>query len=708
MFSRRNVVIACLTAAVVNAAPVRADEQQNNSDTTNDNLSPLTVSATRSEIELGKTPQKVMVISREQIEQQLAITTDRGQILSNLIPSYSPSRQKLTNSGETFRGRDPLFLVDGVPQSNPLRNSARDSYTIDLSMVERIEVIYGASAEHGLGASGGIINFVTKRPEAGAINHLAGASLTIGDNFHGDGLGHKLSYQLSGQQGAWDYLAAASQQGRGVFYDANGQQIGIDGTQGEIQDSSSYDLFLKAGYWFDDKQNVNFSINHFELDNDGDLVAVSGDRDAGIPTTAREGDFEGDAPYNRSTTARAAYSHADWFGNELDAKVYYQRFRALFGGGTFGSFQDASIAPVGTLFDQSRNESDKLGAKFTLRRDGFLHERFDLTTGLDLLQDETQQVLVQTDRAYVPETQYRNAALFVQGDYDLTDALTLHAGVRQEFAQLNVDTYRTIASKGNTLVEGGDPNFDETLFNIGAVFQATQRIQFFANYSEAFSMPDVGRVLRGIDTPGLSVDTALDLQPIITDNREIGTRINWHPVTFELSYFESESDLGQRLSEVGGVFEVNREKKEVQGVEVSGTLQVNDQHRLNAAYSHVEGETDTDGDGQVDTELSGVNVAPDHLILGWNARWTGKLTSFVQFHHYFSRHFEDPALAFDGYSLLNATLMQQLPVGSLSLGIENLLDKDYFTYFSQSGRISDDQYFKGRGRTLTLGYQVSF
>ncbi|WP_220347867.1 TonB-dependent receptor plug domain-containing protein [Alkalilimnicola ehrlichii] len=126
-------------------------------------LSPLVVSTTRSRVSEGQTPQKVTIISREQIEQQLAITSDRGQILSNLIPGYSTSRQKMTNSGETFRGRSPLFLVDGVPQSTPLRDSSRDSYTIDLDMVERIEVIHGASAEHGLGATGGIINFVTRR-----------------------------------------------------------------------------------------------------------------------------------------------------------------------------------------------------------------------------------------------------------------------------------------------------------------------------------------------------------------------------------------------------------------------------------------------------------------------------------------------------------------------------------------------------------------
>lgn len=67
-------------------------------------LEAITISATRAGSEAGKTPQKITVITREQIEQQLAITSDHGAVLSNLIPSYSPSRQKMTSAGETFAG----------------------------------------------------------------------------------------------------------------------------------------------------------------------------------------------------------------------------------------------------------------------------------------------------------------------------------------------------------------------------------------------------------------------------------------------------------------------------------------------------------------------------------------------------------------------------------------------------------------------------
>lgn len=701
--------------SILPSMAVAQSASTNQTQATNE-LSPLVVTATRNKSLAGETPQKMTIITREEIEQQLAITQDPSQVLSNLIPSYSPSRQKLNNTGETFRGRSVLFLVDGVPQSNPLRDGGRDSYTIDLSMVERIEVIHGASAEHGLGATGGIINYVTKSAEAGTVNQHAGVSLTSDDDFESEGFGHKLDYRISGQSGDWDYLAAASRQERGVFYDGNDEVVGI-AYHGEIQNSESYDLFGKLGYWIDDNQNLELSLNRFDLDVDDDYVPVPGDRDAGIPTTARKGTPDGEPGYNKVTKAQLTYSHGDWFGNELDAQLYTQRFRAQFGASGLGSFPYQNENGE-TRFDQTRNESDKIGGKLTLSRDSLLDDRLKLTTGLDLLQDETQQVLVQTGRNYVPETQFRNVAAFLQGDYDLTDSLSLHAGARQEHAELNVDDYSTVdrnTSVENDLVSvaGGSPDFNETLFNAGLVYQATDWAQLYANYSEGFGMPDVGRVLRGVKTPGQDVDTLIDLSPIVTDNREIGARFDWNRYSLELSYYESDSDLGQRIKpDAQGVYRVQRQKTEIQGYEITGDAQVDDDHRLRLSYTHAEGESDTDGDGQVDTKLTGRDIAPDTLKLGWSAVWTRKLSSHLQYSRYFDRSFDDPDLEFDGYGLVDASLAYRLPVGRASLGIENLTDEDYFTYYSQSfpqsSALEDDLYFKGRGRTLTLSYQVDF
>jgi len=79
--------IAWLAPVMLGSAlPGLAFAQSNDETAASSDLSPLVVTATRNRSHAGETPQKVTVITREQIEQQLAVTRDRGQILGNLIP----------------------------------------------------------------------------------------------------------------------------------------------------------------------------------------------------------------------------------------------------------------------------------------------------------------------------------------------------------------------------------------------------------------------------------------------------------------------------------------------------------------------------------------------------------------------------------------------------------------------------------------------
>ncbi len=68
---------------------------------------------------------------------------------------------------ETFRGRDLLVMIDGVPMNTPLRDVSRILPMIDLNTVERIEVVAGASSLYGSGATGGTVNFITRKPTDG-------------------------------------------------------------------------------------------------------------------------------------------------------------------------------------------------------------------------------------------------------------------------------------------------------------------------------------------------------------------------------------------------------------------------------------------------------------------------------------------------------------------------------------------------------------
>ncbi|MTV36750.1 TonB-dependent receptor [Duganella radicis] len=667
------------------------------------------ISASRANLEAEKAPQTVVVIGKDEIEQQLTLSTNSSDVLSNILPSYTPSRGKMNGSGETLRGRTPLILIDGVPQSNPVRPTGREAHTIDYAMVERIEIIQGPNAINGLGATGGTINIVTRRPEKGTVNQHIDVQVTAPTSgIEGETLNYKTTYRVDGRLDKLDYLFSAGYEDQGLYLDGKGRSIGVDVTQGDLMDSRSYDILAKLGYRPDSQQKLQFSLNRYRIKSKASYVGVAGNRALGIPSTSREGTPPGTPAWNDAWTASASYNHYDLAGMELSAMVYHQQFVGLFGADNSATFQDVRIAPRGTLYDQSRAVAFKYGSKVGLTKAGLLDGRLKLTAGFDTLIDEGKQDMYGTGRTFVPESKYRNLSLFVQGEYKLLDSLTLHAGLRRENADLKVDTYRTLAAYNNTLVEGGKIKFNETLSNIGLVFNPVHDVTLYASYSEGFGLPDIGRTLRSINTPGQSIAKLRSLEPILTDGVEVGTRVRKGDWELDAAYYRSDSDFGTRIVSVNGVFAMAREKTRLEGYDASASYRFNKAHRASLAYAYTKGRYDSNADGSLDARLDGLNVAPNRVIATWNASWNDMLSSLLQVQHAFHQRFDDPAKEFSGYTLADASLNYKLDKGAVRLGVANLFDRSYITYYSQSALVEPARYFAGRGRTVTLGYALDF
>ncbi|MBN3055259.1 MULTISPECIES: TonB-dependent receptor [Pectobacterium] len=689
-------------------APAYAQDDTTKKDETSGDE--MVITASRSNIQQQKAPQVVTVITKEQIEQQMQVTSDSSQILSNLLPSFSPSRQKMSGSGENFRGRAPLVLIDGIPQSNPLRPTGREMHTVDYSMVERIEVIHGANATNGMGATGGVINIITRRPENGSFNQHVNVQTTLPtEKIRGETASYKTTYRVDGREDYLDYLFSIGYENQGLYLDGNNRPIGVDNTQGDTMDSRSYDLLAKVGYWLDDYQRIQLSVNRYNIKGENSYLSVPGIRAQGIPTTSVRGTPPGEAPHNSVWTTGLTYEHHDLAGMKLSALVFNQRYEALFGATLSDTFQDASIAPMDTLYEQSRSVANKYGTKLALTKDDLLDDSLKVTIGFDTLYDKGKQDLYLTKRTYVPEMEYTNYSPFIQGEYQLLDNVTLHAGVRHEIAKLQVNDYQTLAYYKNVMVQGGSPKFNETLYNAGIVYAATDSLSLFANYSEGFGMPDVGRALRSINRTGVNLKNFDGFKPIVTDNVETGFRFKKDRFDLEASYYQSNAKLGERVVQSGDVFSSQRQRTRIQGVEVTAGYQINEQHKVNASYAHMEGKYDSNSDGKLDKKLNGLNnVAPDRVIASWSANWNDKWSSFVQANYAFSRSFDDAGLAFDGYLLMDAAVGYKLPYGRLNVAVANLLDKQYITYYSQAAQANDTRYFSGRGRTVTLGYSIDF
>lgn len=351
------IVTACNTLA---ASGVFADVNK---------VEEVIVSASRTNKPITAIPNTVKVIDREALESQLATSTSLLDGLSFAVPSLTPAHQKMTSNGVTLRGRTPLYMADGIPQSTPLRNGERSGFTIDPAFIDRVEVIYGANAIQGVGATGGVINYVTvDAPESGDLLQKVATRLTS-DNFEGDGFHYKLSGLLGKKFDNTDVVFGVAHDVQDLYYDGNGDPIAVDPIQGDTMDSRTWNIFTKAGLDLDEYQRIEVTGNYFDLDGDGDYRVVDGDALAGIPATSESGKGEGDPTYNEALNLSVAYSHANLFGGELTLQGFYYDFYALYGGGTFPAFQDPAIAPAGTLFDQSALSSEKYGTKLTFVRD---------------------------------------------------------------------------------------------------------------------------------------------------------------------------------------------------------------------------------------------------------------------------------------------------------------------------------------------------
>jgi iron complex outermembrane receptor protein len=681
-------------------------------------LAPLQVITTvRSSRSVASLPIKVEVLDEREIQRQQSLATNPTELLANLVPSFSPGRQKLTSAGESFRGRRPLFLIDGVPQSNPLRDGRRDGFTLGMDLVERVEVIFGANAIQGLGATGGIINYITLSPPvSGALEQRVSLSTTADDGLDGDGVGWRAHYQVAKRIDDVDILAAFTYEERGLQFDGEGRPIAIDNVQGDVADSQSRSLFAKVGWEPDGDQRIQLTVNDFRLAQNGEFVSVAGDRSTGMPAVSEPGSPRGTQPVNDVTSVFLDYEHQAVAGGTLSAKAYLQDFSALYGGGVFGIFQDPAIAPVGELFDQSENNSEKLGTRLTWSGapgDGPV----EVVTGFDILRDETFQRLVQSDRNWVPVTRFLNYAPFVQADVQPAPGLTLSAGLRWEIAELDVPDFRTIAGNRDDFtpveVTGGSPGFDEPLLNVGATLSPLEGVRVYGTFSQAFTMPDVGRVLRGVSQPGTSVEDFLDLQPVETDNLEVGGTWSSEEARVGITWFRSESELGSRLvPNADGIFQVRREPTRTQGWELTGRIDPTPDLSFTAAYSILEGEFDGDDDGDLDSDLGAADIGPDRLNLGLDVNPGGRLTGRVQAFHYFDRDFLDAdgvtTASFDGYTTADVSVSGGVGPTTVTLAVSNLLDEQYITYFGQAGTGRDDRYFAGRGRALTLRVDAGF
>ncbi|NML63075.1 TonB-dependent receptor [Massilia sp. RP-1-19] len=671
------------------------------------------VTGTRTAKAVDKIPGAVNIISAAELATSLALTEDATAILARTVPGYSEPTQAMSNTGETLRGRIALRLFDGIPQTSPLRETNRSGSFTDLGVIGRIEVINGPSASEGVGAAGGIINYISKRPTK--MGNEVTITSKASSQFKDDSVGLKLGLEFMHKQEDYDLLLSVAEVDRGIAYDANGRRIGMNAS-GSLHDTNGRNLFIKGGYNFghQNQQRIEAQASRFHLVGNGNYVYVEGSRANKITDSAERGrPFEGQTEFNDFRQYALNYTNEGVAGGTVAAQVYRasqaMRFVAEKGG---ADKQDPLLAPLGTLVDQSEVNSQKKGLRTSWTRPELGGvEGLELRAGLDIVTDQSEQKLALTGRTWVPPMEYSSTAPFAQLSYDLGQ-FTISGGYRRESGELEVDSYTTTYFNNRVLVEGGKLEYEANLPNIGVVWRLPADWSVYASYGKGFSLPNVGIPLRNVNKPGQSVAGILDLQAVVVDNKEIGANWRGRNGSFGVSVYETYSDFGVSLSvsPVTGDFIMRRQPVEIRGLELSGEYKLTRDLRLNALYSRVEGKTVAVDGGPLIIDMGVANINPNKV--GATVTWqhSDALSMNLNARTQMDREINIGRSQYEkteGYTLFDfGASYKTSRFGELTLGVENLANKSYILTSSQIPGFQN--YTAGRGRVVSLSHNIKF
>lgn len=671
-------------------------------------LNEVVITAGRKPESIDEVPSSISILNAQEVKEQTNVNPSIATILGNTIPGLGTGTNKATNSGQTLRGRQVLVLIDGIPQSTPLMNGARDIRTLDPAVIERVEVIKGATSIYGNGSGGGIINFITKTP---AVGKRFGGTTSIGTSGNlvhpSKTIGYRISQLFEGSIDKFSYVVSGTYNYTGVLKDAKGE---VNAQADGLGENNLYNTFIKLAYKPNEHSAFTASYNLFRSVQHSDYVNVVG-KYRERPSIGVKGDDPGEpagTPYNHNVFL--SYHHdALPYRTSLDITAYYNRFVSM------NRYVEQGTAWYGP--GQTKIQSFKKGLRLNLNTPWAIHDdlQAELTYGLDLLNDRTNQIL--TDgRVYIPDMDMVNLAPYAQLKLDLWNHLVLKGGVRYENANVKVKDFNTIATgpngEGSIAVSGGKIPYHSTMFNVGLRYNKYDFLNPFISFSQGFAINELGRILRRATQSTLE---SIETDPIITNNYELGISSRFDIFHLTAAYYISTSKFGANLVDVGGYLVPQREPERVYGYEVTADAFLSPQWTVGASYSFVEGKSEQEDGTKV--YMNGIRVAPPKatayvafrpssvfdLKLNWV--YTGDRNRFEPRSNGLYANSEGPV---DAVSLLNLSALYRINNKfSLGMGVENLLNSSYYPVVSQY-RAIDAEYVRGNGATLTMNLSYNF
>jgi len=689
-------------------------------------MAQMEITASRTSSSLVSATRQSTVLEHEQLQELRQGSESLATVLAKAIPGMSDSSRTVTEYGQTLRGRSMLVMVDGVPL-NTNRDSSRNLANIDPALIERVEVIRGSSAIYGSGATGGIIS-ITTRPAGGENRAETSLSATSPlTRLGSDGLGGQFQQYFAGSQGAVDYSFDFGTRHIGASYDAHGDRIAPEPSQGDLFDSNIYNIGGKLGLHIDENQRIQLAVSYYDARQDTDYAtdpSVAKLPAGSVPANAIKGLDLDEQNRIRNTLVNLEYENLDILGSRLSAQMYYRDYFTR-----FTPFDARAVATRGGNIDQIMQNSEVFGSRLTLRTPLGDSGSTELVWGGDYNQERSDMPLDVFDPAaydasgglvfdktgkltYMPPLRTRSAGAFAQLQHRFDEHWSIDGGLRYEYSTAEFDDFVPLSEStaaSPVAVKGGDIHYDAVLSNLGIVYSPVLGQEIYASFSQGFQLPDVGIQLRNARR-GFDID-ASNLEPVKTNNYELGWRGELGSNTLgTLALFYTTSKLGDVQSFNNGLI-LTRTKERIYGAEASADWLSDDAvWGAGGSATWMRGREKPDGKGWQD--MTGYRVPPLKLTAYVQYKptldWSNRLqATFFDAKDYrldgvdsFGRH------QVSSYTTVDLISQYQISADDkVSVGIQNLFNRDYYPLYSQLLRNNNNtSHLPAPGTVLTASY----
>jgi len=687
------------------------------------------VTATRRQERVQDVPRAVTVITREEFEEQATVADDFSDILPRLVPGLGPPNQLGTTFGQNLRGRPPLILIDGIPQ-NSNTNFNNELNAIDPSIVERVEVVRGPSATFGDGATGGVINIITRGPvEEGIVSKVNIGTINFPTNF-GDSFSFDVQYSLSGRSGPYDFVIDGTFDRDQSRFDGFGNQIPpVLGS-----DDESFNILVKFGVDLTEEQRLQFSYNFFDDNLDGDAISdPAAVEPEGLQTAIAlelgDVDFE-EEPEQTVQNLSLRYSHESIFrDSQLEALFYYRETDLTQLPSVVPGLPENTELPSDTF--QTSLDATEIGARVQLNTP--VTNSFEISYGVDFSLEESEAPFLFLDSdafiednvatiianpSQTPPLSQRNIGAFVQARWEIADRLLFNGGIRYEAIQVEVDDFLNSPFANpfadSFAIDGATLNTDAVVFNAGLVYQPFETLSIFANFSQGFNVPEFGIFLGLTDDPDFDLEE-LDFVAQRVDNFELGFQVDLGDFQFSLAGFFNQSDesLSFAADPVTGVAQSTISPQRNFGFEATIDWEFVEKWNFSAAFTLNEGDLDPLDTGDF-VPLATLEVQPASLNLAienqTSPKWRNRLQLLLVANR--GRAFNagqiDP-VPIEGYMTVDFISSLKIGSGVLNFGVANLFDTEFIPAAVQDNvGLLENERFGGFGRRISLGYSISF